>query len=101
MGVDKQLGINSGENPSENLRKTDETQAYLYINANKIVGLLLAETINEEDSISKAIKGSEGQWVLEELPKGSPAVLAGISRIWTAKNFRYISICVMSFVEFH
>jgi len=86
--VDKQLGINSGESSSENLRKKDETQAYMYINSNKIVGLLLAETINENDSISKAIKGNEDQWVLEELPKGSPAVLAGISRIWTAMNFR-------------
>ena len=56
--VDKQLGINSGESSSENLRKKDETQAYMYINSNKIVGLLLAETINENDSISKAIKGN-------------------------------------------
>jgi len=88
--VDKQLGICSGDNTSEALRKESESKAYLYISSKQIVGFLLAEPIDEKDNIAKAIPDevNKGHWVLKDLPEESIKVSVGVSRIWTATDFR-------------
>ena len=88
--VDKQLGICSGDNTSEALRKEGESKAYLYISSKQIVGFLLAEPIDEKDNIAKAIPDevNKGHWVLKDLPEESIKVSVGVSRIWTATDFR-------------
>ena len=89
--VDKQLGICSGDNTSEALRKESQSKAYLYISSKQIVGFLLAEPIDQEkDNISKAIPDevNKGHWVLKDLREESIKVSVGVSRIWTATDFR-------------
>ena len=88
--VDKQLGICSGDNTSEALRNESESKAYLFISSKQIVGFLLAEPIDEKDNIAKAIPDevNKGHWVLKDLPEESIKVSVGVSRIWTATDFR-------------
>ena len=89
--VDKQLGIVSGDSASGALRNKDESTVYLYISSNKIVGLLLGETIDENDNIEWAVPDKSNSGLppkLEKRKQDSPRVFVGISRIWIAKDFR-------------
>jgi len=90
--VDKQLGICSGDiSTSEALRNESDSKAYMFINSKQIVGFLLAEPIDKKDNIAKATPDevNEGQWVLKDLSaKDLSKVTVGVSRIWTATDFR-------------
>ena len=84
--VDRHLGFGA-----HSVRNKDSTKFYMFIDANRVVGYLVAERLNPKDVVSRASPraktNKQGQeWVLEDIP--NPKVDIGISRLWVAQDYR-------------
>ena len=84
--VDATLGITG-----RGIRNPDQSKCFLFIADERVVGFLLAETINKAtDNVSRAVLGASGTThVLQDVDdKTKAGCLVGVSRIWVSPDYQ-------------